>query len=135
MFFSGKRVCLELSDIPLIIGSFFSLQHFKQILIREKKKERTERSEEVDFLREKYKPLKCRKQIGFVAFGPDSEQAYNPWLPLCVHSLKAFKWNFKPARKKNHLNYLQATLPLPKLCSNVWYAVYCNTMSKVEDIK
>lgn len=81
-----------------------------------REKDRTESSEEVDFPREKYMPLKCLKQIGFVAFGPDGKQAYNPWLSL--RFLSAFKWNLKPARK----NYLQATLPLPKLCSNLWYA-------------
>lgn len=61
----------------------FFLQHFKQILIRETEKDRTESSEEADFFREKYMPLNCLKQIGFVAFSPDSEQAYNPWLSLC----------------------------------------------------
>lgn len=113
--------------------SAFFLQQFKQILIRKREKDRTESSEEVDFFREKYMPLKCLKQIGFVAFSPDSEHAYNPWLSLrfTVCRLSSGISNLaEKKKKKNHLNYLQATIPLPKLCSNLWYAVYCNTYVK-----
>lgn len=80
VLFRQTHVCVENSSIPLIICFF--LQHFKQILIRETEKDRAESSKEVDFFREKYMPLKCLKQVGFVAFSPDSKQAYNPWLSL-----------------------------------------------------
>lgn len=66
-----------------------------------KEKDRIESSEEVYFFREKYMPLKWRKQIGFVAFGPDGEWAYNPWLSLPFTVCRLSSGISKPARKKS----------------------------------